>query len=154
MESTDEMYRRLEQERFAMNLQTIRDAKLGSDLYGVLEKTAFHLSLLRPQAKEDKNWFDAQFALAVNHTRNGRILELFKSEEYYNITGHIKRTAEGINEELRELSKFVPLDLFAHTDLMYWMAAQDSIAESAASSFKILYDLDVGKIKGQFPSRA
>jgi len=145
-----EQFQIAERERLIGNFEEIKNARPGSDLHGVLEKTAFHLSLLRPQVNNDKNWFDAQVVLAAYYSQTC-IRELFSP--YQHVTDHLKQAAKGTREELQYLSQILPLDLSTHTDTMYWTAAQDSIAKSAVSSFKTLYDADMWKMELNLPAR-
>ena len=48
----------------AANVQVIKESKRGSEIYGLLEKTAFLLHTKNPSASETDNWFKAQYEIA------------------------------------------------------------------------------------------
>lgn len=50
---------------YCRNIGTVRKAQKGSEIYGLLEKTAFLLSKKNPSKTETDNWFDAQERIAM-----------------------------------------------------------------------------------------
>ncbi|MBM3234075.1 hypothetical protein FJZ19_03185 [Candidatus Pacearchaeota archaeon] len=50
--------------KVSQNLEVIRQAQRGSDVFGVLEKIAWIYSTIQPAASPEQNWFSAQETLA------------------------------------------------------------------------------------------
>jgi len=92
------------------NLREIKKAHKGSDLYGVLEKTAFHLHTLKPDERSDKNWFDAQEAMAKYMSDEPYVFEERGSECPARLITHfLKVRANELGRHIRVMSEVDPM---------------------------------------------
>ncbi len=108
--------------RLRDNYDVVCDSILGSDLHGLAEKTAYHLSLEYPRRDSFVNWENAQWAIAAYFSKPfgflGEDIDLGEDSE----TG-------GLKKRLRDIA-------FQTQD---WHRALDTIGARASALF-ILYD--------------
>lgn len=87
------------------NLEAIRLAQKGSDLYGVLEKTAFFLHTMRPDKNQDDNWFDAQQAIALDMADESYLWQSGRENPAGFISEFLKRRADEISKLVRTVNR-------------------------------------------------
>lgn len=124
---------------YRINLQAIQDAKPGSDLYGVLEKTAFHLCRLTNNPDNIKNWFNAQVALADCAAQWNAVsgayapmkgIALGEGGGEIPLSDYLTKSARRLSRDFEYSSRFfrAPNN---HSQFDFWMLAQDTLARSA-----------------------
>ncbi len=133
---------RLSQEKYQKNLAAIGQAKPGSDLHGVLEKTAFNIGLLTGNPDNVKNWLNAHVALAsytsLEHASfRDESLDFSlppESRDQECLSQYLKDGADWSSKDFKRFSLFFGLDR-APSDFDFWMYAQDKLARNVAKRF-------------------
>lgn len=131
--------------RYERNFFAVQDTKPGSDLYGVLEKTAFHIGLLTGNPDNIQNWLNARIELADYTSQSTpylycsplNCLDLSVAqgkEDCFGISGRLKIMAEEKSRLYKEFSRFHHIDK-KPSDFDFWMHAQDDLARAVADSF-------------------
>jgi len=133
--------------RFNRNLGAIQAAQKGSDLYGILEKAAFHIYLSRPKESALKNWLEANKAMAAYFTEP--YMDLQENPEKGYLKRRLRNIAQDIRKEYEHWAKVFSREP-TRTDEGHWEAAQNSMGECIANQFMIRYDGNVQKIFSAF----
>ncbi len=108
------------------NKRLVRGAEPGSCIYGVLEKIAYHLHLIKPGKARESDWKRAQIAFAYYIHQ---VIEQGFSEGV-NLSSH--QIIEYIEKKAYELHE----QNLANSSSYNWIMAQDKVAKSTAERFK------------------
>jgi len=124
---------------FKKNLEAVKLAKRGSDLYGVLEKTAFYLHTMRPDKSSDENWFNAQEAIAINMSDYSYTKQSGEENPAEFISEFLKRRANEMSGIIKRINRALPV---CRTDWHYnekqediWEITQNYFAQAIAEVY-------------------
>ncbi len=139
-------------DRFSRNLKQVREAKRGSDLYGILEKAAFHLHLSRPEETALTNWLEANRAVAAYFAESSPIGEprdLEKDNEKDYLKTRLREIAKYNRKEYERWAKvFSREPQLSNED--YWDSALNSMGERIAGIFMGFYEGSLEKVFHNF----
>jgi len=134
-------------ERFKRNLEVIQLAKNGSDIYGILEKAAFHIHLARPAEAELSNWLEANRAVAAYFSTSGcgGILDLDQERDKDYLKRRLRDIAGSKRREYEKWAKIFSREPTLSDD-SYWNSALDSMGELISREFMTFFEGNLQKI--------